>query len=124
MAASAAQREVEVTVERGRFPVLRVSPTVPASERSGRRGPLFYVRDDLEELLAFTGTRCRLAGAASTLGGISDTWRCAFMVTPSDVEPVVFALDALLAGDDQPLRSYMRNAPDVSRAGDAHPWGV
>ena len=58
---------MQVTIERGRFPVLRVSPCVPRSERSERRGPLFYVRADLEELLAFSGARC-----LDTFGGLPD----------------------------------------------------
>ena len=78
----------------------------------------------LEDVAAFTASRCRLAGAGLVYGGVHNTFRATFMVVAEDLEPVRSGLETLLErGDAGPLQNCMRNAPPVLRASDQRPWG-
>jgi hypothetical protein len=124
-----------VQVELGRFPVVRLAPIVGPEVRTGSHGPLYepsasrhavrrtrlpyYVpRELLEDLSTLAHARCRLAGAQSVAGGIHNTWSMTVQIPASDLDVVVVALEALLRGDEQPLRDYLNRPPPLERAGE------
>lgn len=123
-----------VKVEPGRYPIVRLVPTAGPEERAGSKGPLFepsasrhavrrvrlshYVpRSLIEELLAVAHSRCRLSGAQSVVGGVHSTWSATFQIPASDLDVVVPALEALLRGEEGPLRSYLNSPPQLAHAG-------
>jgi hypothetical protein len=126
---------LRVTVEEGRFPLVRLVPRVGPERRSGSHGP-FYERSDsrhaarwvglgcylprelLDELLSLSHARARLAGAQTVVSRITNTWSAVFQLAPSDLNVVVAALEALLLGDEQPLRDYLAHPPRLVRAGE------
>ena len=126
---------LRVVVEDGRFPVVRLVPRVGSEVRAGSHGPLYlpsatrhavrrtrvghYVpRELLEDLLERCHVRCRLAGAQSVVGAVQNTWSMTLQIPACDLNVVVAALEALLVGDEGPLREYLRNPPPLERAGE------
>lgn len=127
---------LRVTVEAGRFPLVRLEPTVGPERRSGTRGPIHAPSDSadalrrrarvrpylprplLEDLRSLAATRCHLAGAVVVAARIPDTWRAVFQIPASDLSVVVAALEALLVGDELPLRDYLTNPPPLARPGE------
>jgi hypothetical protein len=126
---------LHVEAEAGRFPIVRLAPSVGPEVRTGSHGPLYepsasrhavrrtrlpyYVpRELLEDLLSLAHMRCRLAGAQSVAGGIHNTWSMTVQILTSDLDVVVAALEALLAGDEGPLRAYLNHPPPLMRAGE------
>lgn len=133
---------VRVVVEDGRFPLVRLLPRVGPEQRAGTHGPLYepsasrhavrrtrvghYLsRALLEDLLSLTHARCRLAGAQVVVSQIPNTWSAVFQIPAGDLSAVVTAFEALLVGDEGPLRDYLTNPPPLERPGEARserPW--
>jgi hypothetical protein len=126
---------LRVVVEEAPFPLVRLVPSVGPERRTGSHGPLYgrsasrhaarwtglpyYLpRELLEELLSLSHARARLAGAPVVVSQITNTWSAVFQLAPSDLIAVVAALEALLRGDEGPLRAYLNHPPPLDRAGE------
>lgn len=98
--------QISVESPSSAFPVVRLSSTLsPAERAAGRKGALRAAENVLGAAARLAATRCQLAGLAHPAHQIAG-WRAVLQIPRSDLDAVTAALEALVAGDSDPLRAY------------------
>jgi hypothetical protein len=116
---------VEIEVEQGeRVGVIRLKPLAPRTGDGRPRlaGPFGRHLEQWADLRAATAARARLSGWSGALGLAGGSWGPLSLVcVPGDLDTVRAAAEALLAGDDGPVRSYLRSPPRLPHG---EPWSA